>query len=142
MRKRIIVAVALMVLFLVGLSSCSHNEENYNSANTDSGGMSLASFSYADESALYEDGDAGVKTADFFNVDTFPVDNQASAVERAKNECTIEYNATSEYYDNETGMWRIDFMTLSKEQGTAIVGNCQSVYLDSDGITHLIVYGE
>ena len=41
-------------------------------------------------------------------------------------------------------MWRIDFHTVvNNEDGTfAILGERQSVYMDSDGVTQLIVYGE
>ena len=64
-------------------------------------------------------------------------------MEQAENECTIAYNATSEYYDNQAEMWRVDFQTIQREQGVVmLVGTCQSVYLDNDGITHLIVYHE
>ena len=77
------------------------------------------------------------------NTHVCPVNDQESAVEQAKNECTIEYNATSEYYDRETEMWSVDFQTISREQEFVIlVGTRQSVYLDSNGITHLIVYHE
>ena len=73
-----------------------------------------------------------------------PVKSINAAVERAKNECTIEYNSTSEYYDMDADMWRIDFHTVvNNEDGTfAILGERQSVYMDSDGVTQLIVYGE
>lgn len=64
-------------------------------------------------------------------------------MEQAENECTIAYNATSEYYDNQAEMWRVDFQTIRREQGVVmLVGTRQSVYLDNDGITHLIVYHE
>ena len=91
-----------------------------------------------------KDGDPGVNPNAFVNIDTYPIDNQNAAVERAKNECTIEYNATSEYYDSNADMWRIDFLTIThNEDGTlATSGECQSVYMNSDGITQLIVYGE
>ena len=81
---------------------------------------------------------------EFINVDVYPIENQDAAMERAKNECTIEYNTTSEYYDDNAHMWRIDFLTvIHSEDGTlATTGNCQSVYMNSNGITQLIVYGE
>ena len=106
--------------------------------------QSLASFSYEEDVAIYKDGDPGVNPNAFVNIDTYPIDNQNAAVERAKNECTIEYNATSEYYDSNADMWRIDFLTIThNEDGTlATSGECQSVYMNSDGITQLIVYGE
>ncbi|MBM6924716.1 hypothetical protein [Pseudoflavonifractor phocaeensis] len=109
-------------------------------------GQSLASFSYEEDAAMYQAGDPGVKTTGFVNVDLFPIEDQNGAVERARNECTIEYNTTSEYYDAHTEMWRVDFFTAAtvQENGDirAVAGNCQSVYLDSDGVTQLIVSGE
>ena len=80
----------------------------------------------------------------FVNTDLFPIENQNAAVERAKNECTIEYNATSEYYDDTADMWRIDFLTVTQSEDSTwtTAGNCQSVYMNGDGITQLIVYGE
>ena len=116
-----------------------------NSADTSEGDSvltSLASFSYEEDYARYYD-EFEVKTSDFLNVDACSIDGQESAVEQAENECTIEYNATSEYYDNKAEMWRVDFQTITREQGVVLlVGTRQSVYLDKDGITHLIVYHE
>ena len=108
--------------------------------------QSLASFSYEEDAAMYQAGDPGVKTTGFVNVDLFPIEDQNGAVERARNECTIEYNTTSEYYDAHTEMWRVVFLTTAVEQDgggiQAVAGNCQSVYMSSDGVTRLIVYGE
>lgn len=144
MKKRICKAIILAIMLAFSLSSCSYAEEKYRDADANIGytRMSLASFSYIEESSLYKNGDPGVKTSGFLNVDSYSINNQLSAVERAKNECTIEYNSVSEYYDSETKMWRVDFQTLSQEQEIAAPGCGQSVYLDSNGITHLIVYGE
>ncbi|WP_160636754.1 hypothetical protein [Pseudoflavonifractor sp. 60] len=136
MKKYIAFGFALICIF--SLAGC-------NSADTSEGNSvltSLASFSYEEDYMLYYD-DFGLKTSDFLNADVCLIDGQKSAVEQAENECTIEYNATSEYYDNEAEMWRVDFQTVSREQGVAIlVGTRQSVYLDNNGITHLIVYHE
>lgn len=107
-------------------------------------GQSLASFSYEEDAAIYKDGNPGVNPNKFVNVDVYPIETQSDAVERAINECTIEHNATSAYYDSNVDMWRIDFLTVvHNEDGiVATPGNCQSVYMNSDGITQLIVYGE
>ena len=109
-------------------------------------GQSLASFSYEEDAAMYQAGDPGVKTTGFVNVDLFPIEDQNGVVERARNECTIEYNTTSEYYDAHTEMWRDVFLTTAVEQDgggiQAVAGNCQSVYMSSDGVTRLFVYGE
>jgi hypothetical protein len=109
------------------------------------GSTSLASFSFEEDCSIYIEGNPDVKTDDFLNVDAYPIDDQVAAVKRAKNECTIEYNATSEYYDRLTDTWRIDFFTLNRNgqgQLVATPGDCQSVYLNSDGITQLVVCGE
>lgn len=129
----------MLIVFALAFSitGCSKNNDKDDSVLT-----SLASFSYNEDYMLYYD-DFGVKTSDFLNTDVSSIDEQESAVEQAQNECTIEYNSTSVYYDNETEMWRVDFQTISREQGVAmLVGTRQSVYLDNDGITHLIVYHE
>ena len=58
------------------------------------------------------------------------------AAERAKNECTIGYDTVSVLHDGWDDVWSITFYT----RGT--LGGTQSVYLDKNGITLLIVYGE
>ena len=131
------------LVLLLSLPACTQQAETALSSN-ELAGQSLASFSYEEDAAIYKDGDPGVNPHAFVNTDLFPIENQNAAVERAKNECTIEYNSTSEYYDMDADMWRIDFHTVvNNEDGTfAILGERQSVYMDSDGVTQLIVYGE
>ena len=94
------------------------------------------SFSYQEDTATYKAGDPGVKSYDFVNVSTQPIDRQDTALKLAKHECTVEYDTTNVYYDGETAMWKVLFSTT----GTA--GGDQAVYLDSSGITRLVVYGE
>ncbi len=102
------------------------------------GNLSLASISYAEDQEAYPSADV-----DFHNVDPSPVADQLEAVELAKLECTIPYNTHSEYYDTSADLWRVDFFTLSRdEQGIPIIGDTQHVYLDGDGVTQRIVYGE
>lgn len=103
---------------------------------------SLGSFSYAEDADIYQPGEAGVNPAAFANTDACPIADQAPAVTRAKNECTIDYTTTSVYLDSEAGMWRVDFLNLIRdEQGVLTVSDdWQKVYLGSDGITTLIVY--
>lgn len=131
-------ALGFVLVCVFSLAACNSAERR----EEDSVPASLASFSYEDDYRLYYD-DAGAETTGFLNIDVCSIDGQASAVEQAENECTVAYNATSEYYDNEAEMWRVDFQTIHREQGAVmLVGTRQSVYLDSDGITHLIVYHE
>jgi len=93
-------------------------------------------FSYAEVLATYKEGDPGVKTEGFANTTAFATPSAQDAQWRAESECTIEYNACSVEFDEETNMWGVTFYT----EGT--LGGCQTVYLDDQGVTHLIVYGE
>lgn len=140
-------------VLMLSLSACNQqaetlpsslDEPNQNLSANEPAGQSSANFSYQEDAAIYKDGDPGVNPNEFVNVDIDPIESQDAAVERAKNECTIAYNTTSVYYDDHADMWRIDFLTAAhSEDGTwAAAGNCQSVYMNSDGITRLIVYGE
>ena len=93
-------------------------------------------FSYAEDAALYQPGDPGVNPHGFVNTDSQPTDSQEAAVERATNECTVSYDATEVWYDPDAGMWKVLFYT------EGMVGGGQTVYLGSDGVTNLVVYGE
>lgn len=97
---------------------------------------SIGGFSFADESKVYKEGEPGVKITGFKNTTEKPVANSNEAAERAKNECTIGYDTVSVLYDGWDNVWSITFYT----RGT--LGGCQTVYLDKNGITLLIVYGE
>lgn len=97
---------------------------------------SIGGFSFADESKTYKEGEPGVKTTGFRNTAAKPVGNSNEAAERAKNECTIGYDTVSVLYDAWDDVWSVTFYT----GGT--LGGTQTVYLDKNGITLLIVYGE
>ena len=58
------------------------------------------------------------------------------AIIRAKFELTVEYDTISVSQDKDANMWCVDFWTLD------IVGGGQSVYLNGNGLTCYIVYGE
>ncbi len=60
----------------------------------------------------------------------------ATAVEIAKQKCTVDYDTTDVYYDYELCVWKIVFYT----KGTA--GGCQDVYLIDNGDLLIIAYGE
>lgn len=138
-------------VLILSLSACHQQAETVTSSlddpnlsTHDPDGQSLASFSYEEDAAINQVGDPGINPNAFSNVDIYPIENQEDAVERAKNECTIEYNTTSVSFDADADMWRIDFLSVahSEDNTWATTGNCQSVYINSDGITQLIVYGE
>ncbi len=97
---------------------------------------SIGGFSFENVSKTYKAGDPGVKTEGFKNTSEQAVTNSAEAVERAKNECTIEYDTVTVLRDDRDKMWSVTFSTRN------IPGGCQTVYLNNEGITLLIVYGE
>ncbi len=97
---------------------------------------SLGSFSFDRISKTYKAGDPGVKTEGFKNTSEQAVTNSTEAIERAKNECTVEYDTVTVLRDGWDKMWSVTFSTRNT------LGGCQTVYLDSKGITLLIVYGE
>lgn len=98
-------------------------------------GATLEVFDFEKVEAQYGGTNAGVKGRGFKNVTE--VDEQDfDAVELAKNECTVEYDSYDVAYDSKNGIWRVVFY----KSGT--VGGDQTVYIDSDGITKLIIYGE
>lgn len=98
--------------------------------------QAVKSFSFATVKEIYKPGDPGVKTSGFKNKSESSVANSTEAVERAKNECTIGYDTVTVLHDGWDDVWSVTFSTC----GT--LGGCQTVYLDSKGITLLIVYGE
>jgi len=93
------------------------------------------SFSYAEVTATFKSGDPGVKNEGFVNTVLAPISRIWDAKTQALNECTIEYDAVTVNYDETAKVWEVTFST-----GTP--GGCQSVYMDRDGVTLLIVYGE
>lgn len=64
------------------------------------------------------------------------ITNEEQALEHAKAECAIAYTDTQVYRDITNHMWLVLFFTANT------LGGCQEVYMDSSGITRLIVYGE
>ena len=95
-----------------------------------------SSFSYEKDKKDYPLGSPGVKTNGFNNITELPINTYIDAIERAKNECTIDWNDTQVYYDADTGIWKVMFYRKG------VPGGDQSVYLGANGTTLMIVYGE
>ena len=127
--KRLMVTVLAIVL-VFGLAAC-----NNKSVSPD-----VPAFSYEEEKATYEGEIPGVKHNGFNNTSSLSVHTAEDAIERAKNECTVEWNTTDVYYDVESGVWKVNFYRVDPEY--ILLGGDQSVYLSDDGKTLLIVYGE
>ena len=92
-------------------------------------------FSYAEDSAIYIEGQPGVKTSGFVNTSEIKIGFENIA-EHAKKECTIKYYTTQTYFDSSAGMWKVVFNDEN------ILGGDQTVYMTKNGVTTLIVYGE
>lgn len=105
------------------------------SSETENNNDSINSFSYAEDCAIYIEGEPGVKTSGFVNTTETSV-NRDNVTIIAKQECTIEYNKTEVSYDSNAGIWKVDFFT------EGMVGGCQTVWMDANGKTVLVVYGE
>ncbi len=95
----------------------------------------ILDFSYAEDCAVYAAGKPGVKTSGFVNITAAEADC-SNVAEIAENECTIKWDRCTTYLDAGECIWKVVFFT------EGMPGADQSVYLDSDGKTVLIVYGE
>ena len=98
--------------------------------------VEILPFSYEEVLQMWEKSDSGVKSDGFQNTSEAVIATPQQVIERAQNECTIEYDTTSLAYDNAADIWRVTFYT----EGS--VGNSQDVYLNGNGLTALIIYGE
>ena len=98
--------------------------------------VSLPDFSYLEDMEIYKEGMAGVKTDGFVNMEETPVHSEEDAFEIAKKECTIEWTDTRIFLDAAECVWKVVFFE------EVMAGGSQTVYLDYNGITLLIVYGE
>ena len=141
MKKTILLFLMLtfaLVMFgcsKTGIPQTTSNTENTLNTETKEPYASIGDFSYAEDSAIYVEGEYGVKTSGFVNTSKTEI-NFENVVELAKNECTIEYDSITTYLDTVECIWKVNFFT----QG--MLGGDQTVYLDYDGKTVLIVYGE
>lgn len=93
-------------------------------------------FSYEEVCLRYRDAGGCVKRDGFKNNTACVLTDETSVAGRATAECSIRFTDTQVYRDNESRMWMVLFFTEHA------FGGCQEVYMDGDGITRLIVYGE
>ena len=77
-----------------------------------------------------------IKQTGFRNVTACAVTDTVEAFERAKVECSISYDEMAVFYDSSADMWLVFFFT---SETNGLPSDRQSVYLDGDGITRLIV---
>ena len=142
--KKIMALISLFIL-IFALSGCSRVEPTDANSNLARRGQAAdievssaeaGEFSYEEDLKKYKENDPGVYYDGFSNTSSLKLSDTEEVIKRAEAECTIEYDTTTVYYDSAAGIWKTVFSTA----GT--LGNCQSVYLNGDGVTCLIVYGE
>ena len=125
----------IFTLFLC-LSGCSDNMDNKNNVeNFKNNKINVGSFSYTEDFECYKD-EAGTKMTGFVNTQKTQLESVAQAVELAKKECTVEYDTISAAFDADLKIYRISFFM------DEFLGGDQNVYINQDGITQMIVYGE
>ena len=95
------------------------------------------SFSYDEVTDNFMIDDPGVKSDGFVNTESIPMSSRIWDVKtQALKECTIEFDTVTVNYDESTRVWEVTYSTVNT------LGNCQRVYIDENGVTLLIVYGE
>lgn len=92
-------------------------------------------FSYKEDIENYGDTDLA-KHDGFVNTSAVEINDMQNAIERAKTECTVYYDMVSVSYDGTEGVWRVDFWQADT------LGGGESIYLDNNGITLMVVLGE
>lgn len=132
MKKLIVLFSALLCVVALSWSILLRyqftTQINWNDELTDS-------FFFAEDSALYSEGEPGVKTSGFVNTTKTKITPE-NLIDHAKKECSVWHNCIDVDVDTSAQVWRVNFST----QGMA--GGGQTVYMDYDGRTLLIVYGE
>ena len=96
----------------------------------------ISDFSYEEVRSTYEEDDPGVKHSGFHNTSSVALETIQDVLDQAKKECTISYDTVDVSYDGTTSIWQTVFYT------EGMVGGSQTVYMDSYGVTCLVVYGE
>jgi hypothetical protein len=106
----------------------------------------VGDFSYTETTKDYQSDIPGIKTSGFKNTEKTQIENAKQAILLATNECSIDYNQIQVHYDKEASIWRIFFYKEIKSNDNRgynySIGGYQTVYLDSNGITHYVVPGE
>ena len=120
-------AISVLLLFLLFLCGCSQSNLEKQ--------INIEDFSYQSDCANYKD-NPGVKENDFVNIEQSKVNDAEKAVDLAKKECTVEYDTIGVAFDSKKMIYRVSFYKESQ------LGGDQNVYIDQNGITLLIVYGE
>ncbi len=127
MKKYLFCFMLILILYMCG---CNPTMDQESSPTIDK------VFDFNSIQEKYTKGIPGVITDNFINGTPSPVCDQDQAIALAKKECTVQYDSTDALYDPTNKIWEVVFYMREW------VGGDQEVYIDSNGITQLIVYGE
>ena len=120
-------AICIVVVLLLLLCGCSQDDNSRQ--------IEVGSFSYADDCVYYK-GDPGIKQSGFVNNEKIEITSAEQAIDIAEKECTVNYDTVDVAIDAETEIYRISFY----KEGW--LGGDQNIYINQDGITQMIIYGE
>lgn len=137
---KIVVALLLVGVLLSGLMGCGRVVEDEQAQTAPpveepAENHDIPAFSFEAVEKQFTENTPGVKTDGFRNVIPCPMEGEKDAVERAKAECTVEYDSVRVRYDRAADMWEVCFLPNHP-------GGGQDVYLNGEGVTQLIIYGE
>lgn len=122
--------ICLLVVFLILLCGCSQKQQ------ADQGNhLTIGNFSYEEVFNYYKD-DPGLYQSGFVNTEKADISNPEQVIELANKECTVDYDTVSIAFDATSMMYRVSFYKMDWDGGN------QEVYINQDGITQLIFYGE
>lgn len=119
--------ICLIGILLLLLCSCSQNNP--------SSEFKVEAFSYETDFDCYKD-DPGVKHSGFVNTKKSELKSAEQAVEFAKNECSVDYDTINVAFDSDSKIYRVSFC----KDGWG--GGNQDIYINQEGITQLVIYGE
>ena len=98
--------------------------------------IEVGEFSYAAFCEYYNEDVPWIKHEGFVNAEKVEIESVEQVVELAKKECNVEYDTINVSYDSQEKIYLVMF---SME---GWLGGDQSVCINHEGITQLIVYGE
>ena len=101
----------------------------------------VTAFSYEEDLAIYQEGSSTIKQNGFINTSELKdaIEWDTEAIEWAARECHIEWDNYTYCYDSTSKVWKIEFKAWRDEGSSYIY---EIIYLNSKGVTLLIVYGE
>lgn len=134
-----IIAIILVLTFAFALVGCNNSDKIEVATNTEAVENSIIKaprFSYDEEKEKHTQEKDGVevKLEGFKNTEKTKIKTIKDAVERALKERTIDSDSTNVYYDAKTKICKVIFSTEGEK------GYSQSVYMDKEGKTVMMVY--